>query len=241
MKDLDSKKVRAFYTALPKRCRKKVRIWRQQFVNRSLDEKIIEGFKVLGLLSLLQPANYHTKIKKDKLLQMAKDGVERPKQKRHELGKVLGQYTDPKTTSYDEEFSKEIRRLRPDWFVQLKMSKSKKQQLLDLAFNKSPKPYFKSELGRALQSYCSPSSNCYDEEFKNKIYSLASEWFIKLNPIDFREEILKLAMSGSPKPNWKTQIGTAVIRYTNPSQNGYDPEFDKKIKQLRPDWFKNKK
>lgn len=241
MKDLDSRKVKAFYTALPKRCRKKVRLWRRQFVNKALDEKIIEGFKVLGLLSLLQPANYHTKIKKDKLLQMAKDGLERPKQKRHELGKVLGQYTDPKTTSYDEEFSNEIRSLRPDWFVKLKMSKSKKQQLIDLAYSKSPKPYFKSELGRALQSYCSLSSNCYDEEFKSKIHTLVPEWFNKFSNNDFREEILKIAISGGPKPNWKTQIGTAVIRYTNPSQNGYDPDFDKKIKELRPDWFKSRK
>ena len=121
------------------------------------------------------------------------------------------------------------------------MSKSKKQQLIDLAYSKSPKPYFKSELGRALQSYCSLSSNCYDEEFKSKIHTLVPEWFNKFSNNDFREEILKIAISGGPKPNWKTQIGTAVIRYTNPSQNGYDPDFDKKIKELRPDWFKSRK
>ena len=32
-------------------------------------------------------------------------------------------------------------------------------------------------------------------------------------------------------------LGYALDKYTDPSHPEYDPEFDKKIRALRPDWF----
>jgi hypothetical protein len=34
-------------------------------------------------------------------------------------------------------------------------------------------------------------------------------------------------------------LGAALDRYTDPSDPEYDPEFDREIRQTRPDWFIN--
>ena len=35
----------------------------------------------------------------------------------NELAEALDNYTDPNHPEYDPEFDREIRRLRPDWFI----------------------------------------------------------------------------------------------------------------------------
>ena len=58
----------------------------------------------------------HTKIRKNKLLQLAKSGVERPNQKKHPLGYNLSSYTSPKSTCFDKEFTKKLKTLANHWF-----------------------------------------------------------------------------------------------------------------------------
>ena len=54
--------------------------------------------------------------KKDQLIKMAKNGETKPLQRKHPLGVVLSKYTSRNAESYDPEFAKTIRQLRPDWF-----------------------------------------------------------------------------------------------------------------------------
>jgi len=56
------------------------------------------------------------KQKKEKLLEMAKNGEDRPNQKKSKLGCVLSNYTNKSRKYYDPIFTKQIRKLRPDWF-----------------------------------------------------------------------------------------------------------------------------
>lgn len=56
-------------------------------------------------------------INKKILLKMAKNGEDRPKNK---LGYKLSEYTCSTRDCYDEEFTKEITNLRPDWFIDKK-------------------------------------------------------------------------------------------------------------------------
>jgi hypothetical protein len=57
-----------------------------------------------------------TAVNKAALLKMAKDGEQRPNQKKHPLGKALTRYTTTKSECYDTAFMEEIRRLAPQWF-----------------------------------------------------------------------------------------------------------------------------
>ena len=54
-------------------------------------------------------------IKKDQLIEIAKNGDQRPN-KKHPLGEALVNYTNKKKGSYDPIFDRIIRALRPDWF-----------------------------------------------------------------------------------------------------------------------------
>jgi hypothetical protein len=53
---------------------------------------------------------------KSRLLEMARNGESRPRQRDGTIGIVLCNYTSSKSETYDPEFDREIRRLRPDWF-----------------------------------------------------------------------------------------------------------------------------
>ena len=53
--------------------------------------------------------------KKQKLIQIARNGEARPSQKTKE-GITLSRYTNKLRSSYCEKFDKTIRKLRPDWF-----------------------------------------------------------------------------------------------------------------------------
>jgi len=90
--------------------------------------------------------------KKQKLLDMAKNGEPRPKKGVHPLGTSLGTYTNKSQRgSYDPKFTKEIKKIRPDWFVsQTELANQKKKKLLNLAKSGKPRPSFKTELGKFL-------------------------------------------------------------------------------------------
>jgi hypothetical protein len=56
------------------------------------------------------------KNKKERLLEIAASGGEKPKVRRDELGKALENYMSASANAYDAEFSEKIRKLRPEWF-----------------------------------------------------------------------------------------------------------------------------
>ena len=91
-------------------------------------------------------------------------------------------------------------------------------------------------LGTVLINYTRPGT--HDPVFDAKVRGLRPDWFA--NTADTKKEkLLKLAKTGAKRPSKKTQLGTALGRYTNKSSQCYDPVFDKEIIGLRPDWFEN--
>ena len=53
-----------------------------------------------------------------------------------------------------------------------------------------------------------------------------------------KEKLLQMARNGEPKPTRSTSpLGQALINYTKKGGPGYDPEFDRLIRELAPQWF----
>lgn len=115
---------------------------------------------------------------RSKLQKMAKRGEPRPSQKTP-IGRSLSQYTSPSSTAYKKEFHREMKRIRPDWFVsQKEKTQEKKKILLDMARKGLPRPsHDKTRLGQALSNYTRKSSHVYDPEFDKTIRTLRPDWF----------------------------------------------------------------
>jgi len=186
---------------------------------------------------------------KKELLELAKSGAKRPS-RTEKLGSVLASYTCKSACSYDPVFDKRIRELRPDWFRKRKPGKNKKE-LLELARSGAKRPSNMAKdpeerrLGNALINYISKNRTC-DPIFDKKIRKLRPDWFI--NTADLRkEELLKLAKSGAKRPSRtakdpeERKLGQVLHSYLDKSHGSYDPVFDKKIRRLRPDWFRRRK
>jgi hypothetical protein len=75
--------------------------------------KIIRELRPDWFFSQTEIANQ----KKQKLIEMAKNGEGRPSCDRTKLGQALSNYTRKSSEVYDPIFDKLIRELRPDWFV----------------------------------------------------------------------------------------------------------------------------
>lgn len=58
------------------------------------------------------------------------------------------------------------------------------------------------------------------------------------NSVENKKMLLDMARADKPRPTSKDQLGMAWWNYTGKTSDCYDAEFDKQIKQLRPDWFK---
>jgi len=177
-------------------------------------------------------------IAKQQLLEMARNGEPRPNDKKHELGSTLSSYTNPKNGCYNPEFDKEVRELRPDWFIsQFDVASEKKQQLLEMARNCEPKPKRKTKLGSVFNNYICTVSKCYDPKFAAEIRNLRPDWFISTSNIA-KQQLLEMAKNGEPRPNNKKhELGGMLSSYTSLKNGCYNPEFDKEIRNLRPDWF----
>ena len=179
--------------------------------------------------------------KKQNLLQIAKNGKPRPKQKKHGWGGMLCLYTNSKHACYDPEFDKKIRELRPDWFVtQSDGANQKKQQLLEMAKNGEPRPSQSHKLGRSFYTYTKSKEGCYDPEFSQQIKKLRPDWFVTQSDIanQKRQQLLEMAKNGEPRPHrTEHDAGRVLVFYTSAGNGCYDLEFDKQIRELRPDWF----
>ena len=140
--------------------------------------------------------------KKRRLLELATSGAKRP-EKSEKLGIALNRYC---SGSYDSDFDKQIRILRPDWFVTT--AAISKQELLELAKSGAPRP----------------SSSAWLKYQKNPLPSETVE------EAGHAEDVYAAAIK-------EQRLGRALINYTSKSRKTYDAAFDAEIRALRPDWF----
>jgi hypothetical protein len=139
---------------------------------------------------------------------------------------------------YDEEFDSQIRKLTPQWFMaaaNLRDEKYKKD-LISRAKSGKQKPKYRTKLGKTLARLLKK-----DRDFRKQIEKLAPHWFTPPQAIraaKTKKRLLKLARAGGSKPKTTTRLGQALQRYTLKGQKSYDPVFTKKIRKLRPDWFR---
>ena len=69
---------------------------------------------------------------------------------------------------------------------------------------------------------------------------MAPNWFANKAQKN-KELIIAIAKNGYSRPNQKRdKLGNAITNYTRIGSGSYDPEFDKQIRELRPDWFNKK-
>jgi hypothetical protein len=121
------------------------------------------------------PRTRKSEVKKNKLLSLAKNKKPRPTHK-DKLYRELCDYTNKNNTSYDEDFDKKIRKLRPDWFyTRSDIAKINKIKILNLKI----KPKRSNKLGIALKNYISKSSQAYDPYFTRQVRILKPNWFKK--------------------------------------------------------------
>jgi len=180
-------------------------------------------------------SNNNSTENKKKLLEMAKNSEPRPNRKKHPLGNSLSNYLSKSQGSYDPEFDKQIRKLAPHWFVDTTIEK--KKQLLEMAKNKEPRPNSrKHPLAKALFRYVN-KGDAYDHKFDTQIRKLAPHWFIN-TATENKKKLLEMVKNKKPRPHWKCKLAINLVGYTNKCYNRwYDPQFDKKIRKLAPQWF----
>jgi len=121
------------------------------------------------------------KIRKDKLLEMAKNGDVRPPYGT-DLGNALCRYTSKIQNAKDPLFTKEIKRMRPDWFKDT--VKENKLKIIEMARSGKEKPLRgKHPMGRPLLCYASDRhASTFDQSFRDKIMELRPDWFRKEYP-----------------------------------------------------------
>jgi DNA-binding XRE family transcriptional regulator len=200
-------------------------------------DKTIRRLRPDWFVSQTQVANQ----KKQKLIQMAKNGEYKPNWKT-KIGICLTGYTVKSSKVYDPVFDKTIRKLRPDWFLsQTQVANQKKQKLIQMAKNGEDKPNWKTKIGICLNSYTKKSNGSYDPVFDKTIRKLRPDWFVSPTQIanQKKQKLIQMAKNGEDKPKSRTKIGNCLNSYTKKSNGSYDPVFDKIIRELRPDWFKN--
>jgi hypothetical protein len=175
--------------------------------------------------------------KKQILLDMAKKGKPKPHRKTS-LGAAFVSYTrdSGKRDSYDPEFTKDIKKLRPNWLIPryIQIANENKQRLIDMANKGKPRPHQNTYLGMTLTSYTSMS---FHSEFIKDIKKLRPDWFLVETIIQRKKELLDMARKGDPKPNWKTVLGQAFGKYTTETSVLYDLVFTKNMRKIKPDWL----
>jgi hypothetical protein len=184
-----------------------------------------------------------SKIMKQKLILMAKNGENRPSWKTKER-KCLISYTSKSSGAYCPKFDKLIRKLRPDWFVSLtQIVNQKKKDLIQIAKSGAKKPHRKTKEGKCLVIYISKSSSAYCPKFDKLIRKLRPDWFVSRTQIvnQKKKDLIQIAKSGEKRPSRKTKEGRCLCSYTDKSSESYCPKFDKLIRKLRSDWFRKKR
>ena len=104
---------------------------------------------------------------------------------------------------------------------------------------KSKPSTLKTNIGQCLARYTNPNYKYYDPVFTAKIKKLAPHWLITKFDIAIqkKQQLIAMAKKGKPKPKQISQIGVALVNYTNKKSESYDPNFTKEIKKIAPLWF----
>lgn len=113
-----------------------------------------------------------------------------------------------------------------------------KQRLRELLV-KGKSPQYNGPLAVAGRQLVAIDSPAYDHEFALEL-AQAPPWFL----IGKRAVLLEIARRGEARPSKKSgdahikALGQQLSAYTTRSSTSYDPDFDREIRTLRPDWFK---
>jgi hypothetical protein len=108
--------------------------------------------------------------KKASLLEMARRGEARPSR-----NSSLSWYCIPGRSGYDADFTEELRRLAPSWFIN-DVVKGKKIFLLEMARQRQVRPKRGQPLAEELLSYTN-NSTAFDKDFYEEIRRIAPQWF----------------------------------------------------------------
>lgn len=175
--------------------------------------------KKLGLASAAE--------KKETLLKLAQNGQKRPSQS-SALGQALINYTFESSSSYDDLFTKKIKKIAPHWFMTI--TELNKIRFIKMAKKGMAKPKSGTSDNNNLNYYLKK-----DAEFRAIIKKYSPNW-IPLTSNQIRKkceiEIEKLARSGIPTPPVSTKVGAIISKYKRENK-----KFMAKIKKIRPDWF----
>jgi hypothetical protein len=204
-------------------------------VGRASGHKKLPAKKMSELLSAPTGA-HNSDLKKAQLIALAKSGAKRPDSDTTQLGRAISHYTRESSASYDPEFDKTIRLLRPDWFINT--SELRKHELLQLAksnVSRLPQKYLKR-----FGYYTNVRSPYYDAKFVLEVRKIRPDWFIKPTAIA-KSQLITLAKSSAKRPQKGDPLAGRLSSYVCKTSDTYDPEFDKTIRLLRPDWFVNRR
>lgn len=181
---------------------------------------------------------------KQTLLTMAKKGEPRPAFGHTKIGSCLFGYISKKSGTYDPDFTREIRRIAPDWIVsRSEVMLRNKQLLIDMAKKNQPRPNsVKTKIGALLSNYTNPNSKTHDPAFTRKIRKLAPHWLVSRSQIADQKKrlLLEMADKGESKPKSGTKLDNTLFSYLRKDSSSHDPDFARAIKKLRPDWFVSK-
>jgi hypothetical protein len=123
-----------------------------------------------------------------KLLEIAKSGGQRPSWMSSDpevrrLANALTSYMRVDSTTYRKDFANQLRKLRPEWFIDILVAKHKKR-ILEIAKGGEKRPRYNAgpeerRLAVALALYIDKSGNSYDKEFDEMLRKMRPDWFIR--------------------------------------------------------------
>lgn len=217
-------------------------------LNNSDKKKLLDELPFFDPSETMDSIEARVAEKKQQLLEMAREGKPKPNREKDSLGLVLRSYTNKSSKCYDLDFDKKIRKLRPDWFLNPHVDK--KAKLIKMAKNGEPRApqYNNGTQQRKIYRwglYVRRGHRLYDPDFDKQIRRLRPDWFrpgwFRLRPANRKkEQLLVMARAGEPRPNRKKKdkLGRELYRYSTKCDKCYDPDFDERIRNLRPDWFR---
>jgi hypothetical protein len=188
-------------------------------------------------------------IKKHKLIELAKSGKPRPKQKRasHDesvLASALCLYCSKNSKSnYDPVFKAEISSLAPSWFSKRITPDEYKVQLLQLAESGADKPIpsTNKKLSHELHKFTNHKSEHYDAVFIDKLRKISPLWLETKDEKQrkIKDKLLEMVRAGVDRPNVTAKdpieyrLYWSLRRFTDSKSPQYDAEFTEGVR----DWF----
>jgi hypothetical protein len=207
--------------------------------SESYDEKFTKELKEIKPGWVITRTNIANKTKKE-IIKIAKTNIPKPMHN-SKLGEAIYRYTNKKSKSYDEEFTNQLKKIKPTWVItRADIANKNKQDIIKLAKLGKSRPPKTTRLGAYLSNCINKNNYSYDAEFTKEIKKLRPDWFKARDDIvnEKKEKLIELAKSGMSRPKYRDSLGRVLSNYTNKKHQSYDEEFTNKIKKLRPDWFK---